>query len=460
MNPKFALLGLAVATALLSAGEPTSAQMLDARRLGMGGVATSDNGASRTANIAFRAVPAGQGSRSIPLPIGLIQYASDPPEFDSSDPDFNLFEILNLVSNPPLTLSLSEPDEVSGDIRVFVARDSLSVDLADVRRVIPEDGWKHGGVFHLGTVGFGVKNFFVQMVPTVHVRNEFDLDDRLRGALRDAEPFTGNTRYGTTEDGVAQAAIAWQAGMTLRPIYLLPEDANEGDQDDPTADDPRRNGATALYVGAAPKYWWGLAYGSIRGAGGITTGDTLFGSSDPVSIDMAAVTRDAAIGGHGGSGHGFGADVGGVLFYKNFELGVGINDLGSEIDWETTVKQHVYSDSTNEFETTLLGRDVDHTSRIPAAITVNVAKRMGSMTLAADFVDTELRTRVHLGFERWLGMVALRAGAYRDSNGRWQATGGTGLRFGGIGLDLAVATHSRNVEEERAAELCASLTLY
>ena len=192
---------------------PAGAQMLDARRLGMGGVATSDNNASRTANVAFRAVPTGQGSRSIPLPIGLIQYASNHPTFDSSDPDFNIFEILNLATNPPLTLSLWKPKEVSGDISVFVARDSLMVDLSDVRRAIPKDPWKQGGVYHLMAVGFGVKNFFVQVVPTIHVRNEFDLDPQLRAALRDAQPFTGNTRYGTTDDGVAQAAVAWQAGM-------------------------------------------------------------------------------------------------------------------------------------------------------------------------------------------------------------------------------------------------------
>jgi hypothetical protein len=434
--------------------------MLDARRLGMGGVATSDNGASRTANVAFRAVPSGHSSRSIPLPIGLIQYANDHPTFDTSDPDFNIFKILNLVSNPPLTLQLSKPKDVSGDISVFVARDSLRVDLDDVRRAIPKDGWKQGGVYHLMAVGIGIKQFFVQVVPTVHVRNEFKLDPALRRALRDAEPFVGNTRYGTTDDGVAQAAVAWQAGMTARAFYHAPADANVGDQDDPSADDPRRNSATALYVGAAPKYFWGLAYGSLKGSGGVTTGDTLFGSGDPVAIDMSVLTRDAAIGGDGGSGHGTGADVGGVVFYRNFELGVGINDLGSEIHWNTTVKQHVYDDALNQFTTTTLARDVDYTSRIPAAITVNVAKRSSSMTLAADFVDTELRTTVHLGVERWLGMVAVRGGAYRDTNGRWQMTGGTGLRFGGIGVDLAVATHSRNIEEERAAELCASLTLY
>ena len=152
--------------------------------------------------------------------------------------------------------------------------------------------------------------------------------------------------------------------------------------------------------------------------------------------------------------------MGGVFFYDNFELGVGVNDLGSTIDWKTTVKRHVYDDATNEFTTTTIGRDVETKSRIPAAVTVNVAKRMGATNLAVDFVDTELRTMVHLGVEQWLGMVALRGGAYRDTNGRWQGTAGTGLKLGSVGLDLAVATHSRNVEEERAAELCASLTLY
>ena len=44
------------------------AQVLDARRLGMGGVATSDNGSSSTANVAFRAVPKGTTWGSIPLP--------------------------------------------------------------------------------------------------------------------------------------------------------------------------------------------------------------------------------------------------------------------------------------------------------------------------------------------------------------------------------------------------------
>ena len=444
------------------------AQMLNARRLGMGGVATSDNDASRSANVAFRAVPKGRGYSSIPLPLGLLQLAGDMPEFDPDEPDFNIFEILDLVSNPPLTYSLSKPDDVSGDISIFVGRDSLVVDLDDVQRVIPEKSMKHGGVYHLFGVGFGIKNFFAQVQPIVHVRNEFDLDPNLRGALRDAEPFVANTRYGLTDDGVAQAAVAFQAGLALR-AYHAPApgtggaEADDGDDDgddDPEAKDPRRNRSTALYLGAAPKYLLGMAYGQISGDGGITTGDTLFGSGDPVAFDMVAVTRYAAIGEAGGTGHGYGADLGAVFFWNNFEIGVGVNDVASEIHWETTVRRHVYNDSLNEFMTSVLAVDEDFTSRIPATTTINVARRMGPTTIAADVVDNELYTGVHVGAETWMGMVALRGGAYRDSNGSWNVTGGTGVRFGGIGLDLAIATHRRNVEDSRATELSASLTLY
>ena len=461
---------LAAALAGLVPGA-ADAQLLNARRLGMGGVATSDNGAARSANIAFRAVPKGEGYGSIPLPLGLIQFAGDTPEFDPDDPDFNIFKILDLVSNPPLTLSLSKPREVSGDISIFVGRDSLLVDLNDVRRTIPKESMVNGGVYHLFGVGFGIKNFFVQAQPIVHVRNEFDLDPKLRGALRDAEPFVSNTRYGLTDDGVAQAALAFQVGLAFRAYYAPApgsedvsqgEEKGDGDGDppDPRAEDPRRNGSTALYLGAAPKYLFGMAYGQVGGDGGITTGDTLFGSSDPVAFDMVAVTRYAAVGEAGGMGHGYGADLGAVLFWNNFELGIGVNDAASEIHWDTTVRRHVYSDSLNEFVSTVQAVDEAFTSRIPATTTINVAKRMGPTTVAMDVVDNELYTGVHLGAETWLGMVALRAGAYSDSNGRWQVAGGTGIRFGGIGLDLAVASNRRNVEEASATELSASLTLY
>jgi len=430
------------------------AQTLDARRLGMGGVLTSDVGDQTGSNIAFRAVPKGTGgSGSIPLPLGIIQYLSDHPTFDSKDSTFNIYEIANVFLNPPLTIQISKPSEVSGDISVFVAQDSLRVDLADVKRVIPEHSMKQGGVYHIGGIGKSFGKMFLSVSPLIHLRNELTLSNELRDALRDAVPFTGNTRYGATDEGRAQAAISFQAGYALRALHT----ASDGEKDSP---DPRRNGATALYLGAAPKYLLGLAYGDVHAIGGVTTGDTLFAGSNPVTIDMDTETRNAVVGGDGGTGTGFGSDVGAVLYYSNFEMGVGLNDFGSQIKWKTTVRRHIYDNATNQFTTTVVARDEEFTSRIPVTTTVNVAKRIGRTTLAADVVHGDLRTTMHAGAELWFGMFAVRSGFYRDQNKMMQFAGGGGYRFGKLGLDLAIATNSRNIERERGAELSASLSLY
>jgi hypothetical protein len=204
----------------------------------------------------------------------------------------------------------------------------------------------------------------------------------------------------------------------------------------------------------------GLAYGQIVSDAGVTTGDTLFGSSDPVAVDLTGVTRHAAIGGSGGLGHGLGADLGTVLYWRNFELGIGVTDVGSTIHWSTTRNRLVYDDSLNEFTSVEEAKGAGFSSRIPSTATFNLAKRIGPTTLAADVVRNELFTGIHVGAETWFGRVALRGGTYRDSNERWQFTGGTGFRFGGIGLDTAVGTNQRNTQEARAVELCASITLY
>ena len=159
-------------------------------------------------------------------------------------------------------------------------------------------------------------------------------------------------------------------------------------------------------------------------------------------------------------GSGFGSDVGTVLYYRNFEFGIGLNDFGSQIKWKTRVRRHLYDDVTNEFTTTVEARDEEYTSRIPVTTTINVAKRIGRTTIAADVVDGDLRTTMHAGAELWFGMWALRSGIYRDQNQMAQFAGGAGYRFGKLGLDLAIATNSRNISRERGAELSASLSLY
>ena len=70
-------------------------------------------------------------------------------------------------------------------------------------------------------------------------------------------------------------------------------------------------------------------------------------------------------------------------------------------------------------------------------------------TLAGTLLRTVGDPEVHVGAEKWLGLVALRGGAFLDTSRRAQGTAGAGFRFGNLGLDLGLSTHSRSLTEER-----------
>ena len=92
--------------------------------------------------------------------------------------------------------------------------------------------------------------------------------------------------------------------------------------------------------------------------------------------------------------------------------------------------------------------------------TLNVARKFGRVLVAADVTRGRGETKGHLGLETWFGLLALRTGASLDENQLLQCAGGAGVRFGRIGADLALATHSRNLSRERGLELAAGLSFY
>src|SRR5439155_15833360 len=106
--------------ALLAAGLAVPAgsafaQTMSARRMAMGGVSLG----GEAANVAYRAVPAAPGrSSGFTLPIGVAQVLAHPPSLDPGDPSFNVFEIANLVQNPPWNLELNPPHAPSSDVIV------------------------------------------------------------------------------------------------------------------------------------------------------------------------------------------------------------------------------------------------------------------------------------------------------------------------------------------------------
>ncbi len=121
----------------------------------------------------------------------------------------------------------------------------------------------------------------------------------------------------------------------------------------------------------------------------------------------------------------------------------------------------IYNDpSTGSYSEHVLREGVGFTSRIPTVVTANTAFRLGGAQLAADIITGVNNTQGHVGAELWAGNVPLRAGASIDASKLIQGSCGAGLRFGHFGLDIALASHSRNVTRERALELGAGLSLY
>ena len=415
------------------------AQTFSARRLGMGGVVLGGAGGSG-ANVAYRAVPPEPSEpRGISLPLGLIPVLANPPEFNPNRPGFNVYDLANLLYTTPWNLQLTKPDPLSSDITISISQSSLSVDLGDLKQVFPADHSKIGAVVNGPSLGFGVRHFFVGVLPVVQYDNDMSLNPALHAALADAEPFVPNTQYAMFDKGRAQSAVGAELG------FALPLAQSGGHPAD-------RSG---FYVGARGKLLRGIAYGDADNTAGFTTGDTLF--TNPVDIRYVGRLREA---GTADGGWGEGVDLGAVWVTHGIELGVGVNDLDTRIDWKVR-ESLVSSDSvTGVYTEQVLREQAPFTSRIPSVVTVNAATRLGRLLVAGDVVTGVNNTQGHLGAELWQGQVALRAGTCLDANRLVQGSCGTGLRFGRFGLDVALSSHSRNLSHQRVLELGAGLAFY
>jgi hypothetical protein len=449
---RLAACALAVLGAAASGG-PASAQS-DARRLGMGGIVVSDITGSSAQNVAYRAVPkatGGPGYRSIPLPLGLIQVLADPPETDPDEPDFNVFELANLIGRTPWTLQLVQPEELSSDIIIDVAQNSLAVNLGELQRLFPDHSIRYGMSWQSPSFELGMKNVFVGVRPQVEGRNSLDLDEPLQRALGEGEPFLPNTTYGASDEAQGQAAVAFSGGVALPLVPAV--SAPDGDP---------RQGGFAVYAGARMKYLSGVALWRGDAVGSFATGDTIFGSTTPVTAAYVADLRRLEETKFG-AGKGVGADVGVAVFVNRLEIGVGVQDLGSTITWdETDLTRSTYDSESDVEQTVDLEDDVEFKSRFPVTGSLNLTYRMANRLLVGGTLDRTSNERwiPRAGVEAWAGPIPLRAGVYLDTYTQLQFTAGSGVRLGPVGVDLALATNSRGITTSRGLELAASLALY
>lgn len=428
------------ALALLAAlAQPASAQMFSARRMAMGGVILSGAPGGSDANVAYRAVPTTPGEpSSIALPIGLVALLFDPPVLDPDDPEFNVYELANKVYNPPWNLQIIEAPTPSNDITVAVGRNSLAVDLGDIADVFPKEDSRATGVFNGPSIGFGLRGAFVALAPLVHYDNSVHLNDALQGALGEGAPFETQTEYALLDDAQGQAALGLHLGLAKR-LFVASDAA----------------GAPAFYAGARVKILRGLVYGDAHNKVGFTTSDTLF-ATEPIDVNYVGMLRDA---GPGDGGFGGGTDLGVVWTANGFTAGLGVNDIGTKLRWHVR-ESVVTSDSAGDYSRQTLREDVAFTSTVPATGVLNLAYQSGPWLFAADATRDLEATTGHAGVEKWWGPFATRTGVGVDEHQIVQFGGGVGFRLGRAGLDVAVATNSRNLTRERAAELAVGVAWY
>lgn len=423
---------------------PASAQTGNVRRMGMGGVVLEGRGpGSDAANVAYRAVPPGAlSSSSVAIPLGLIPVLADPPSFDPDDPDFNIYELVNLLYNPPINLTLAGPETPSNDIVLSIAQDQLAVDLGDVKEIFPEGETRVGAVYNSPSLQFGMKGAFVGISPYVQYQNSVELNGALHDALGEGKPFEPGTRYELFSVGHALAAAQAIVGYAGPVTRYARDEAGRG---------------SALYVGVRGRVLRGLSYGDADNQVGFTTDDTLF-VTNPVDIRYSGYLRDAGV---SDAGYGYGLDAGLVWVHDRLELGLGVNDIGTRIDWRVRESIATVDSSTGEFRRTTIREGVAFTSRVPVTVVANAALHTGRWLLAGDVTGTVNKVvLVHAGAETWSGPLALRGGLSLDALQQMQVSAGAGVRFGRLGFDMALATNSRNVSHERALELGVGLAFY
>ena len=444
-HPPRALLLLALlAAAATITPHSAFAQRLDARTMGMGGVQVPGGGAwGGASNVAYRGVPRDSSAHSeIPLPLGLIPVLADPPQFDPDKPDFNVYEIVNLLYNIPWNLQLVSPQTPSNDISIAIGQNQLSVDLGDLADLFPKDHSRYAGIATGPAPSFALRGVFIGVQPLIHYDNDLSFNSALRGVLVDGDAVQTNTQYTAYDNAVGQVAAGLQLGWS-GPVVRLGEN-------------PRDPQSTALYVGGRVKLLRGIAFGSADNIATISTSDSLFGSN-PADLRYDAFTRDAM----GGDGRwAVGLDLGLVWFSRGIEFGVGVNDVHTRLPWKVK-ETHVYTDTVSgDIVQQTLTEGVDFKSKVPTTVTLNAATRVGRWLVAADIERGAVNTTAHAGGEiGWRGAL-LRCGASIDQEHSLQFGGGAGLRFGPVGFDLGLATHGRNLSHQRGLELGAGLVLY
>ena len=448
------IVGLGLTALVLGYAAPVSGQWLavDARRIGMGGLAVGLSGGVVRFNPAYRAVRRhaarpGEPRLTVPIPLGLVSFFEEhpishithDPMFNPDSAAFNPVEAINTLLHPPFFLQVKTPPTPTNDWIFTIGRDHLVVDLGQSRELIPVDQFGFGGSSRPIDPGVDLKGVRLSVMTWFHTEVGFQLGDQLLAFLRDADSAQHNTAYTISADAFTEGGFAPTVSYSGRIA---------GDT------------AAGFYVGAALHYYVGAGYWRTSAdSAGFMTGDTIFAGPTPVTPVMHAVSSYSRVG--NSVGHGIGGDLGFEYASGPVEVGFGINDIGATITWPDTRLDTLRYDQAGDSVYSKPGlRHTSTTTRLPVTYIANLGYALGKTTLGVTVLNSGRGTTIQVGGEQRFGMLAARGGVVRDQRKRMQLAWGGGVRLGSFSLDAAFATYGTSLSNERGITMATSVAIY
>lgn len=450
---RFKFCVLAAFTAVSLCTERASGFTLDARRVGMGGVFLGYHGDAIRCNPAYLAIPAEKTPLSIPVPLGLLQLASNFPVLDPDDPDFDPIYITNLLLNPPIHLQLVTPDYTTTEtnVTVDISEDYLQVDLGELQTYIPTEPIDPG-IYDLRSPRAGMRfgRYSFTVAPFLIGEGKVTLSDNLTAALAEAEEFEPNSKYDVFVEGnfAAMASINASHGRRL-PFDLLGED-------------------NPIFIGGTAKYLMGWAYVDTKTEFAILTHDPVFDEDNPPDVEFTSIIRSShpEWGTYSPSGTGYGFDIGFLTRVDRVEVGIGIQDIYSRITWDAEVERWKLEDESNDVEKWTLVPFERYRQKIPRSFTISLAykdrmfrdeaKQKEGYIIASNFDVFGGKAYLNLGSEFYVHSLPLRAGIFNEA-GKMQLAFGAGIPVGPVNVDLGFATHNRTLSGAKGLYMATSL---
>ena len=432
----------------------------DARKIAMGETLLPYYGESSILNPAYLDIEENTPF-TIPVPIGLIVFLSDLPSFNPDDKDFDAVRLASLMMNPPFYLELvSRDSNDSTNIQLDVAKDKLMVDLDNLQQYVPS-GTVDVGLFDFRQprVGFSIRHVHLSLSPFVLMEGDFKPSDNLERALSQAEPFTPNTEYSVRSTGTTNIGAAFNVGHAW----------NLQDHFKALRDSPQ------VLAGINAKYIMGFVYGDVVNESKLRTSDPIFDDVNPPEVTVST-SLDYAYpesGDIGPKGNGVGFDLGVLLRYPTLDIGLGIQDIYTYLNWRVNREQYEFNDLTNTMIKSVIAEDENIQAHVPRTFALSAAYRrmedagwcsdrvQGDYIIASNFEVVGGDVFMRVGGETYYGPgpIAIRMGTFNQGD-KLQGSFGLGIPLKIFDFDIALSTHSRTFQKKRGVTLATSISFH